>query len=61
MMEYLVQYDKRLHMYRTTKQERRLEIFKKNQPLLINRLSKIEIASYLNIASGTLSVAFRKI
>jgi CRP-like cAMP-binding protein len=61
VMQYLVMYDKRIDMYRNSKPERRLQIFMAAQPTLIKRLSKKEIASYLDIAPGTLSAAFHKI
>lgn len=61
MMDFLLKYDKRVDIYRHAKPEQRLEIFMKAQPQLINRLSKKEIASYLDIAPGTLSAAFHKL
>jgi CRP/FNR family transcriptional regulator, anaerobic regulatory protein len=60
-IEYLVMYDKRLDIFRNTKPEQRLQIFINSQPHLLKRLSKKEIASYLDIAPGTLSRAFHKL
>ncbi len=61
MMEFLVKYDKRISIYRNARPEQKLEILMKAQPELMNRLSKKEIASYLDIAPGTLSATFHKL
>jgi CRP-like cAMP-binding protein len=60
-IEYLVLYDKRIDIYRHAKPENRLQLFAKTQPKLLKRLSKKEIASYLDISPGTLSGIFQKI
>lgn len=60
-IEYLLMFDKRVELYRHTKPEQRLQLFINSKPQLLNRLSKKEIASYLDITPGTLSVAYHKI
>lgn len=60
MLEFLVKYDRRVDLYRHAKPEERLKHFMVSQPNLLKRLSKKEIASFLDIAPGTLSAAFKK-
>lgn len=58
---YLVLYDKRIALFRNAKPEERFKIFMASYPTLMNRLSKKEIASYLDIAPGTLSRVLKKL
>lgn len=60
-VQYLLMYDKRMDIFRLPKPAERLKLFKKIHPELMSRLSKKEIASFLDITQSTLSKAFHEL